>query len=869
MLDQTTVVTPALSLLDSTLVEVANGDCERLIWSMSPQEGKSQRVSRTFPLWMLLRNPELRIVIASYELGVARRWSRAIRNDIQEHPELGLKVREDTAAAHEWQLLGHKGGLYAVGVSGGLTGRPADCCSCKSEIITSRGTMTLGDLVASVGPNQSEAPLVLSWNHQDSRAEWREIEATRVVPEREVIEVSTEAGRVIRCTPDHRIYVSAVGYVAACELRAGDRVVVASEMPRLRDGIPTVRIASQGRSDVLHSTVPQWRSNSSGGYLRRLRHSLQSASLRGTQGDQERLGDKLLHEALPTGCSQSELPASVSDVRQRNWKPTPQILLNRVFGPLSQRSDQYALRTLWESVRHTLLRVGKKATAWLQDLLFSAMHGDCILTESDTAAYKSTVCSMRKRVSAGSRQSALSQTASLLFARMRQEWLGGELWDGRKKSVPCTRVSEDEIAGHRERPAALCCVPSENWADSVSGVRQANQYRATGSASHQPRPNLQQTRKSNHPVQDVPLEAPRIDHDSISMVRRVCGPNEPVYDLQVEGNHNFFADGILVSNCMILDDPLKGRAEADSEAYRENTWDWWTETARTRLAPNAPVVLVMTRWAQDDLAGRLIEQDPNWRVVNIPALCDEVPDPLGRELGEYLVSARGRTPEQWQQIQREVGERAWNALYQGRPSPAEGGMFKRSWWQYDEIPVCYRKSDGTMHAQGMDVVIQSWDMTFKNTDGTDFVVGQVWGRAGATAHLLDQVRSRLDFPETCKAVQDLSAKWPQASLKLIEDKANGPAVISQLRKQIPGMVPVNPEGNKQARAAAVTPFVEAGNVCLPMPARAPWIGALIEEASAFPTGAHDDQVDALTQALARLMLMPSSTAFLEELVNQR
>jgi predicted phage terminase large subunit-like protein len=196
-------------------------------------------------------------------------------------------------------------------------------------------------------------------------------------------------------------------------------------------------------------------------------------------------------------------------------------------------------------------------------------------------------------------------------------------------------------------------------------------------------------------------------------------------------------------------------------------------------------------------------------------------------------------------------------------------MFKRSWWQYDETPVCYRKSDGTMHAQGMDVVIQSWDMTFKNTDGTDFVVGQVWGRAGATAHLLDQVRARMDFPQTCVAVEELSRKWPQATLKLIEDKANGPAVISQLRKTVPGMVPVNPEGNKQARANAVTPYVEAGNVCLPLPARAPWINGYLEEHAAFPTGSHDDQVDATTQALARLMLMPSSTTFLEELVNQR
>jgi predicted phage terminase large subunit-like protein len=370
-------------------------------------------------------------------------------------------------------------------------------------------------------------------------------------------------------------------------------------------------------------------------------------------------------------------------------------------------------------------------------------------------------------------------------------------------------------------------------------------------------------------MQELPCDSPQIGYDTVSVVRRIRGSSELVYDVQVESNCNLFTGEILSHNCLIIDDPTKGRAEADSEAYQENSWEWWTETARTRLAPHAPVIVVQTRWHQLDLAGRLIEQDHNWRNINIPAQCEDDNDPLGREIGEYLISARGRTPEEWQQIQREVGDRAWSALYQGRPAPAEGGMFKRSWWQYDETPVCYRKSDGTMHAQGMDVVIQSWDMTFKNTDGTDFVVGQVWGRAGATAHLLDQVRARMDFPQTCVAVEELSRKWPQATLKLIEDKANGPAVISQLRKTVPGMVPVNPEGNKQARANAVTPYVEAGNVCLPLPARAPWINGYLEEHAAFPTGSHDDQVDATTQALARLMLMPSSTTFLEELVNQR
>jgi hypothetical protein len=117
---------------------------------------------------------------------------------------------------------------------------------------------------------------------------------------------------------------------------------------------------------------------------------------------------------------------------------------------------------------------------------------------------------------------------------------------------------------------------------------------------------------------------------------------------------------------MVIDDPIKDRKQADSEAYRENVWDWWTDVASTRLAPGAPVVLILTRWHEDDLAGRLLaaEDGHRWKVLRIPAQADHDPDkgetdPLGREPGEYLDSARGRTDAQWEAIKVRVGSRTW------------------------------------------------------------------------------------------------------------------------------------------------------------------------------------------------------------------
>ncbi|GEP38875.1 hypothetical protein NPS01_25380 [Nocardioides psychrotolerans] len=312
---------------------------------------------------------------------------------------------------------------------------------------------------------------------------------------------------------------------------------------------------------------------------------------------------------------------------------------------------------------------------------------------------------------------------------------------------------------------------------------------------------------------------------------------------------------------LIIDDPYKDAKQADSAAWAATVRNFWTEVALPRLAPGAPVVIIQTRWREDDLAGWLATEGDDWTVLNIPAQADHNPergetDVLGRQPGEFMESARRRSTADWAKKIREVGSRAWNALYQGRPSPAEGSMFKRDMWAEYDVAQHLVRDDGTCIVTSFDDMLISWDLTFKGTEGTDFVCGQVWMRRGADAFLLDQVHARMDFPETCRQVRQLAAKWPQALLKIVEDKANGPAVIAALSRTVPGIVPEEPQGGKEARAAAVSPLVEARNVWLPSPELAPWVGGLIDEAAGFPTAAHDDRVDCLTQALNRLILQP-------------
>lgn len=326
------------------------------------------------------------------------------------------------------------------------------------------------------------------------------------------------------------------------------------------------------------------------------------------------------------------------------------------------------------------------------------------------------------------------------------------------------------------------------------------------------------------------------------------------------------------ADLVIIDDPHKDRKEADSAIMRDTVWDWWTDAVASRLSPGAPVVVIMTRWHSDDLVGRLLERDAHagWEVINIPAQADHNPakgetDPLGREPGEFMLSARGRTKRNWEKRKATAGAKTWASLYQGRPSPQSGGVFPvtEEWARYS-TPMWVQRPDGSCIIPGANPgdredteLVQSWDLTFKDGASSDYVVGQVWLRVGAKAFLLDQVRERLNFTDTLAAIHALSAKWPQAVAKFIEDKANGPAAINSLRQNgVMGLIPIEPEGSKYARAAAISPLVESGNVVLPAVGLLPNVADLLEEAKTFPNSTHDDTIDAMSQAVNRILLMP-------------
>lgn len=272
---------------------------------------------------------------------------------------------------------------------------------------------------------------------------------------------------------------------------------------------------------------------------------------------------------------------------------------------------------------------------------------------------------------------------------------------------------------------------------------------------------------------------------------------------------------------MIIDDPVKDREQADSETYRDRVWSWWTDTVLTRLAPGAPVILIMTRWHPDDLAGRLIAEG-GWDVLSIPAQSEGIDDdPLGREKGVFLESARGRSRELWESIKRDVSSRTWSALYQQRPIPAEGLVFNRQWIDN------HRRMYGPEQHEFVRVVVSidpAAKKTGKNssTDETGIVVVAL--DAAGDAWVLDDRSLRGSPSEWGTAAWTAVLQW-RATEVVVEDNQGGDMVehvlattwqsVSRSQRAYgiqPAVTRITATASKRVRAESVAALYEVGRV---------------------------------------------------------
>lgn len=295
---------------------------------------------------------------------------------------------------------------------------------------------------------------------------------------------------------------------------------------------------------------------------------------------------------------------------------------------------------------------------------------------------------------------------------------------------------------------------------------------------------------------------------------------------------------------IIIDDPIKNAADAESQTFRDKLLDWYRTTLYTRRERGAGICLVMTRWHDDDLAGRLLAEakaDPDadqWEVVNFPMISEDTRIPKDPRPGPGIPLWPWKYDEaECRRIRKAVGSRAWMALYQQRPTHEKGNIIKREWWKWYEKRPAYLQN-----------VMLSVDAAFKESESSSYVAVQAWAKIGPDVYFLDQIRRQMGFIDTIQAIQSMAQKWNPNGI-LIEDKANGPAIIDTLKQKIPGIIPCLPYGSKVARLSAASPWVESGNVYLPKPETFPEVTDFVEEASLFPNAKNSDQVDTFSQVI--------------------
>ncbi len=312
------------------------------------------------------------------------------------------------------------------------------------------------------------------------------------------------------------------------------------------------------------------------------------------------------------------------------------------------------------------------------------------------------------------------------------------------------------------------------------------------------------------------------------------------WETQIGGGYRAIGVGAGITgqggDLVIIDDPVKSREEANSVAYRERVWEWYTDDLYTRLEPNASLILIMTRWHADDLAGRILTSDDvkNWSVVSLPALA-EANDPLGRIEGAALCPERYGV-EKLLEIQN-IQKANFQALYQQRPSAIEGAILKREYWRfYKQLPQ-------------FNMIVQSWDTAFKTKKENDFSVCLTFGISDTGFYILDRWKARVEFPDLKRVVIQKAEQFHPNEI-LIEDKASGQSLIQEIRRdtRLP-IIAIQVDKDKVARANASTGVLEAGRCYLPE--STPWVLDFIDVCAGFPNGAHDDDIDALTQFLSR------------------
>lgn len=505
--------------------------------------------------------------------------------------------------------------------------------------------------------------------------------------------------------------------------------------------------------------------------------------------------------------------------------------------------DKFQAREDWEVLQHMWGKNPQEPQAMLREMQGGSIARERIATqERHGDVYMSCVRERKTTSILGDGREVLfnrlqERPSCIVNEREEQPWMAG--WRERKE----IRQGDTKSISHCQRDCSECrqeqmCRMRINKAIALPSYR--SQF------------DKQCSMELGYVVPGLPYETPwsrevETENVSVSMVERVCQGAE-VFDIQISGTHCFFANGILVHNCIILDDPISAD-NANSEAKLEAARLAFTETLPTRVnSDKSAIVVIMQRLNEKDVSGVILEMGLPYVHLCIPMRFEKAhrcsteigwSDPRTED-GELMFPGRF-SEKQVSELEDTLGSYGAAGQLQQRPSPRGGGILKEEWYKYySSMPRLEYRAIFVDTAQ-------------KTEEKHDYSVLQCWGRSlTGEAVLVDQLRGKWEAPEllvNARAfwMKHLANSTSTLRAMMVEDKVSGTGLIQTLRREGIPIIPIQRNKDKISRAHDTAPFIESGNVLLPIDA--PWLSDFLSESSAFPGGAHDDQLDPMFDAV--------------------
>ena len=546
------VAEPMHQLIATALEAVEAGKIKRLLINTAPQHGKTLLASEFFPAWILGRHPDWKVIAATFNQTRANEVGGIVRNTLTTAVHRAVfpdcTISQDTKSTHH-VATNNRGHYYSTGIGGTITGRGANCLSPETKIeAICDGAKKVLDIETLFLLQYHKQIQVLSFDHNLNKLVYKNVVTARKEFTDELYEITTNSGNNIRATGNHRFFIFGQGYIKAENLRAGDKIK--RYTIKKQQNMYTLWRKKEWPWFILQKMLYRTSKSRSRNNLCLLWKENNKKSIQYQKSNKKRTHISLLFSGMFSNTLLHKKSEKMHSLWETNRKKNTEVLFGQMQkGSKNNKTSYNRMSRMWVPISTE--------------------------NESATVLWK------------GLRQCSPLKTYDWIWEFSLQRW-----------DKLCNTIQGNEAFYSETRQSGMLSMRNTDGIKRSKKIRlgKSTDQKYAFSSSYRRRSNKQFSRKSNISMHNMSCNTPQIESDTISSIKRISVGKMPVYDIQVEGTNNFFANEILVHNCFIVDDPIKDREDAESKLVREKIKEWYRAVAYTRLRPDNRIIIIQTRW---------------------------------------------------------------------------------------------------------------------------------------------------------------------------------------------------------------------------------------------------------------------------------